>query len=274
MSGMFAVDTFHHQRPDHGVIVSYQLGQGSDLLLLHDMAGSARYWGELLTHHVLDQYRVTVLDQRGHGNAAHGTNYHMDAFIADACAVVHERALTRSIVIGHGLGAMQAVCVAQRMPELVRGLVLLDPPWFDEPVSVTEIAGQQATLQHQLHTWQQMSAERRVQTISEHSPHWSPVAIESWSDARVLCDNRAVAWMSAYATPVAEQLALIQHPVLLLSGDVTRGAYLSERMGALVKATLRTCEYVHIAEVGHDIHHDRPQAYLRAFRRFLRTLAP
>ena len=270
MSGFFAVDTQHHQRPDHGVIVSYQLGQGPDLLLLHDIAGSARYWGASLTQHVLDQYRVTVLDQRGHGDAAHGVNYQMDAFVADACAVVQELALVRPVLIGHGLGAMQAVAVAHAMPAVVRGLILLDPPWFDDPVSVVDIEVQQASWQHQLRTFQQMSSANRVHTISTQAPHWSPVAIEAWADARVLCDERAVAWLNALATPVAEQLALIQHPVLLLSGDVTRGAYLHEDMGAHVAAKLLKCQHTHITEVGDDIHNYRPSTYMRAISRFMR----
>lgn len=273
MSGMFAVDVCQHQRPEHGVIVSYQLGQGPDLLLLHDMAGSARYWGAALTQHVLDQYRVTVLDQRGHGDAAHGTNYYMDAFVADACAVVSERVLRQPVLIGHGLGAMQAVAVAHAMPGSVRGLILLDPPWFDVPVSASDIEVRQTTWQRHLRTWQQMSEDARLHEVSTRSPHWSPVAIEAWSDARVLCDERAVAWLDALSTPVADQLALIHHPVLVLSGDIMRGAYMSESMGGYVTATVVTGHHVHIAEVGHDMHHDRPQTYMRAIRKFMRILA-
>lgn len=271
MSGFFAVDTVHHQRTDAGVITSYQLGQGPSLLLLHDVAGSARYWGETLTQHALDQYRVTVVDQRGHGTASHFGDYTMAAFVADACAVMTELSLNHTIIIGQGLGALQACAVAQASPNQVRGLILLDPPWDETPPSADAIATQQAQWHHQLMSWQQMSDEDRLQSIVRTAPDWTPVAVHAWSDARAQCDTRALAWLDAYATPFETIVSAIQHPTLVIYGDALRGAHMTDAVSQKVQSlsALVTCAY--ISETGHDTHHDRPKAYMKAVRAFLRS---
>lgn len=271
MSGFFAVDIVHHQRTDAGVITSYQLGQGPSLLLLHDVAGSARYWGETLTQHVLDQYRVTVVDQRGHGTASHFGDYTMAAFVADACAVMTELSLNHTIIIGQGLGALQACAVAQASPNQVRALILLDPPWWETSPSADAIATQQAQWRHQLMGWQQMSDEDRLQSIVRTAPDWTPVAVHAWSDSRAQCDTHALAWLEAYATSFEMVVRAIQYPTLVIYGDTTRGTHMTDAVAQKAQSlsALVTCAY--ISETGHDAHHDRPKAYMKAVRAFLRA---
>lgn len=271
MSGFFAVDTVHHHRSDAGVITSYQLGQGPSLLLLHDVAGSARYWGETLTQHALDQYRVSVIDQRGHGNASHFGEYTMAAFVADACAVMTELSLDQTIIIGQGLGALQACAVAQILPPSVRGLILLDPPWFGQPPSADAIAAQQAQWLHQLMGWQQMSDENRLQGIARTAPDWTPVAVHAWSDARAQCDTHTLAWLEAYASPFEAVVRAIHHPTLVIYGDTSRGAHMTDAVAQMVQSLSAFVTCAHISETGHDVHHDRPKAYMKAVRAFLRN---
>jgi pimeloyl-ACP methyl ester carboxylesterase len=271
MTGFFAVDITHHHRDNTGDITSYQLGNGPNLLLLHDIAGSARYWGQTLTEHALDMYRVTVLDQRGHGNASHFGTYDMAAFVDDASAVLVELGLTKTMIIGHGLGAIQACALAQRHPDAVRALIMVDPPWF---VERPDIAILRARWHHQLMELQQMSDDHRLQRIVRTAPDWTPVAVHAWSDARAQCDTRALAWLDAYTTAIKETVSAIHHPTLVLYGDVARGAHMTPAVAQLVQSDSARVTCVHINETGHDLYHDRPKAYMKAVRNFVRNITP
>jgi pimeloyl-ACP methyl ester carboxylesterase len=270
MTGFFAVDMTDHQRDNAGVIKSYQLGQGPNLLLLHDVAGSARYWGQTLTEHALDMYRATVIDQRGHGNASYFGAYDMAAFVDDACAVVAELGLTKMIIIGHGLGALQACAVAQRCPERMRALILVDPPWFETPPNIPELRAQ---WMHRLMELQQLSDEERISRIVRIAHGWTPVAVHAWSDARAQCDTRALTWLDAYAISFNETVQNIQHPTLVIYGDVAHGAHMTPVIAEMVSSLSTHVTCVQINETGHDLYHDRPKAYMKAVHNFLRTIA-
>jgi len=270
MTGFFAVDITDHQRDNAGVIKSYQLGQGPNLLLLHDVAGSARYWGQTLTEHALDMYHVTVIDQRGHGNASHFGAYDMVAFVDDACAVVAELGLTKMIIIGHGLGALQACAVAQRSPAVVRALILVDPPLYETAPNITELRTQWL---HRLMELQQLSDEERISRVVRIAPDWTPVAAHAWSDARAVCDTHALAWLDAYTTAIKETVSAIHHPTMVMYGDAARGAHMTPAVAQFVQSASAHVTCVHINETGHDLYHDRPKAYMKAVHNFLRTIA-
>jgi pimeloyl-ACP methyl ester carboxylesterase len=98
------------------------------LLLIHGITSSTRTWSWLIPT-LAPRYRVLRLDLRGHGGSgrAPGT-YDMDGYVSDAVATVEQAAGRPSIVIGHSLGGATAIGLAQARPDLVRALVLEDPP--------------------------------------------------------------------------------------------------------------------------------------------------
>ena len=97
------------------------------VLVLHGILGSTVTW-DWLVPHLVDRYRVIRLDFRGHGKSdrAPGT-YEADGWISDAATACREVAGAPCLVIGHSLGGGTAAGLAQRHPELVRGIALEDP---------------------------------------------------------------------------------------------------------------------------------------------------
>jgi pimeloyl-ACP methyl ester carboxylesterase len=73
------------------------------------------------------RFRVVTYDARGHGlSAKPPSGYGFDPIVADARAVIRTVALRRPIVVGHSWGAMVALELAARHPQLVEGAVLVD----------------------------------------------------------------------------------------------------------------------------------------------------
>lgn len=102
-------------------------GDGPPLLLLHGLGGGALNWVELLPS-LLRRYRVIAPDLPGHGGSAPLARPPDMAAYADTVAALlhHERAVP-ALVAGHSFGGLVALRLAQRRPELVRGLLLAAP---------------------------------------------------------------------------------------------------------------------------------------------------
>ena len=97
------------------------------VLLLHGITGSTRTW-DWFVPRLVDRYRVLRLDFRGHGASSHAPGtYLTDGWVSDAAAAVREVAGRPVAVVGHSLGGGTAAGLAQRHPDLVRGIALEDP---------------------------------------------------------------------------------------------------------------------------------------------------
>ncbi len=110
------------------VSVSYQLTgspAGRPLVLLHGLGDSGPDWmpvlAELATH-----FQVFVLDLRGHGNSSRPGTYSFELMRDDVLGFLDAVGLTRVALVGHSMGAVVAVLVAQAAPDRVTQLVLED----------------------------------------------------------------------------------------------------------------------------------------------------
>jgi pimeloyl-ACP methyl ester carboxylesterase len=130
--GMTVATSFEGLEERRGELAGVELryfvgGAGPSLLLLHGLGGGALNWVELLPS-LLDRYRVAVPDLPGHGRSGPlGPGAAMAAY-ADVVAALTEREHSGpALVAGHSFGGLVALRLAQRRPDLVRGLLLLAP---------------------------------------------------------------------------------------------------------------------------------------------------
>jgi pimeloyl-ACP methyl ester carboxylesterase len=96
------------------------------ILLMHGITSSRRSW-DWFVPRLSDRYRVLSLDFRGHGSSGRAPgDYQPRAYVTDAVAVLAQ--VGPAILVGHSLGGVTAAALSQQRPELVRALVLEDPP--------------------------------------------------------------------------------------------------------------------------------------------------
>jgi pimeloyl-ACP methyl ester carboxylesterase len=99
--------------------------QGPTLLFLHGAAGSwhnFRLQIECLQHH----YRILSLDLRGHGLSPWPGGSSIEDFAQDVFQVIEAKINGPFALVGHSFGGCLATMVAQRMPDRVRGVALLN----------------------------------------------------------------------------------------------------------------------------------------------------
>jgi lipase len=92
------------------------------VLALHGLTGHGRRWETLATG-CLDDVAVLAPDLLGHGRSSWSAPWTIDANVAALADLLTEPVLA----VGHSFGAAVALHLAAARPDLVSGLVLLDP---------------------------------------------------------------------------------------------------------------------------------------------------
>ncbi len=94
------------------------LGRGRPVFFLHGWSGSWRYWIPSMQAASL-KYRAYALDFWGFGDSVKNQKYSLE----DQAQLVHDfmdkMGIFRVALVGHGLGALVAIEIASRWPEMV-----------------------------------------------------------------------------------------------------------------------------------------------------------
>ena len=78
------------------------------------------------------KYILYLVDCFGHGNSEKNSKLYRCNIIGDAIAEFIESVIAQKCVIsGHSSGGILAAYVAGKIPELINGLLLEDPPFFN-----------------------------------------------------------------------------------------------------------------------------------------------
>ncbi len=103
-------------------------GAGDPIVLVHGCFTSSRLWQELLPR-LPAGHRLLVVDLLGHGRSdpADGRPMTIAAHADRLAALLDLMGIASATVVGHGMGATIAAVVAQRRPERVPRLALVNP---------------------------------------------------------------------------------------------------------------------------------------------------
>ena len=78
-------------------------------------------------------YRIVALDLRGHGrSSAPADGYTLSDYADDVLAVLSAVSVERVVLIGHSMGALICSLIADRRPDSVLGLVVVDAPYAND----------------------------------------------------------------------------------------------------------------------------------------------
>ena len=102
-----------------------EAGQGSPVVLLHGLFGSARNLGGL-ARALAVTHRVLSMDLRNHGDSPHTPGMDYDTMAADVAETMDAAGLAEAAVLGHSMGGKVAMRLALSTPHRVRRLVVAD----------------------------------------------------------------------------------------------------------------------------------------------------
>ena len=102
------------------------------LVLIHGLASNATRWSEFVgTTQLSQNWNLLRVDLRGHGGSLDHGRISMDVWCKDLAAVLAEERISRAVIVGHCLGANVALWFADRAPQAVEALVLIEPMFRD-----------------------------------------------------------------------------------------------------------------------------------------------
>jgi len=263
-------------------------GAGPALLLLHGVTRCGGDWEPLLPA-LAAQWKVIALDQRGHGSSARAESYLVTDYLADAVRFVRDEIGKPVVIIGHSLGAMVAAGVAAEAPDLVRGIVLEDPPfhtmgnriagsaWQAQFIGMKEAARRGGSIEQITDALADIRIPasgggfKRLGDLRDRaSLAWSARCL-SQLDPEVLTPVIEGRWLDGYDFPAL--LSRIRCPVLLLQADQAAGGALTDADAAAAVTALPSCEHIRFPGIGHQLHRDRPLAVLQAVQDFAASLS-
>lgn len=107
-------------------------GEGEPLVLFHPGGADSRAWEANLPG-LAENFRCYRFDRRGQGRTSDiGGPITFDVMTDDAIAFIEQVVGGPAHLFGHSIGAPAALLVAQRRPDLVRGLVFAESPFHYE----------------------------------------------------------------------------------------------------------------------------------------------
>lgn len=95
------------------------------MLALHGLTGHGQRWQQLGDQ--LPEITIAAPDLIGHGRSSWAAPWTIDANVAALAALLDEAAEAPVLVVGHSFGGGLAMNLAANRPDLVSGLLLLDP---------------------------------------------------------------------------------------------------------------------------------------------------
>lgn len=109
-----------------------ELGAGPLLVMLHGLVvGNLASWYFTAAPALAERFRVRMYDLRGHGRSERAADgYDLETMTDDLEAVIGEHA-GPVVLVGHSYGALIALRYAERHPERVARLALVEAPLLD-----------------------------------------------------------------------------------------------------------------------------------------------
>ncbi len=242
----------------------------ADVAFLHGFSDSARCWEPLVN--ALPGVRALAVDARGHGESGLPDEpIRYDALRDDAANVLSSQPVDGGvIVVGHSMGAMTAAYLAAARPDLVRALVLEDPPVGQ----AGERQDQVWSLPDWLKTLRAFDLSARIAQGRSNDPDWPVDELEPWAVAKAQVSPQLFEQTYQEPVPLTELLAKITCPVLLIHGDFDRGSLIStEYAEQCAQAAGGEFRAAHLAGAGHSVRRDNRSQYLEELSAFIRTSA-
>ncbi|MEA2156664.1 MAG: hypothetical protein QOE11_2804 [Solirubrobacteraceae bacterium] len=220
-----------------GVALHYtESGSGPPLLLIHGLASDAEGWSDAARSLATDGFRTIAYDRRGYG--ASGAP---DVYVAttvqeqaeDAAALLGRLDALPALLVGDGFGALVALELLVRRPQLATAAVLSDPPLFAYVPAATEALAEERKLLED-----GLRAGGRAAALAVWMGEGADLSrAESWQRGFFADYAGQASW-----SPSRRELRAIDVPVALVTGPASAAHVVAaaDAAAALLPAASRT----------------------------------
>jgi pimeloyl-ACP methyl ester carboxylesterase len=206
---------------DTALAVTDSRGAGRPVVYLNGAYASQRHWRRVIAQ-LGTGWRHITYDERARGRSKQSSDYSFEACIRDLDALLAATHVERPLLVGWSYGALLAMHWADRNPDRVLGVVVVDAA----PVGLTGEAGRE-----------------RIRQLFHKMRWFLPLASPFGLAARMTADEHAevnieLNEIAAASTPVLERLTCPVRFVLATGGNLGAGDEEMERMRATLDPVL------------------------------------
>lgn len=238
------------------------------LVVLHGFLGAGGNW-HTLARRFAERRPVFVPDARNHGRSFHADAFGYGEMVDDLVALLDAEGLDRVDLLGHSMGGKTAMRAAVEHPDRVARLVVAD-------ISPFPSSAQFAPYLDAMAAAPLATATDRADVeaaLAEAVPH---AGVRAFLMKSLLRTREGFRWtlnlpaLRAAWPSVADAVELhgtFDGPTLFVRGE--RSDYLTEDVWPLVHARFPHARLATIADAGHWLHADQPDAFFEAVTAFL-----
>ncbi|EMX0849024.1 esterase [Pluralibacter gergoviae] len=240
------------------------LHNNSPILLVHGLFGSLDNLG-ILARDLVQDHDILQVDMRNHGLSPRAPEMNYPAMAQDLLDTLDASGIDKIILIGHSMGGKAVMAFTALAPERVEKLVAIDIAPVDYPVrrhdeifaAVNAVTEAGCARRHQ-------AAEVMRQHLKEESV--IQFLLKSFVDGEWRF-NVPVLWDQYPHIVGWETIPAWDHPALFIPGG--NSPYVKESYRDDLLAQFPQARAHVIAGAGHWVHAEKPDAVLRAIRRYL-----
>lgn len=236
----------------------------SPIVLVHGLFGSLDNLG-VLARDLVQDHHVLQVDMRNHGLSPRSPEMNYPAMAQDLLDTLDAHQIEKASFIGHSMGGKAVMALTSLAPERIDRLVAIDMAPVDYKVRRHDeiFAAINAVSEAKVSSRQQAAALMREQLNEEGVVQF---LLKSFVDGEWRF-NVPVLW-DQYANIVGwEKIPAWDKPALFVCGG--NSSYVTDAYRDALLAQFPQARAYVIAGAGHWVHAEKPDAVLRAIRRYL-----
>lgn len=249
-----------------------QQGNGSTVLLIHGLFGSLDNLG-LLARHLEKNHHVISVDLRNHGRSFHSEAISYELMANDIFNLMKHLDVQQFSVVGHSMGGKVAMTLAALYPERITQLAILDmaPVAYLVRRHDNVFSGLNAVIENK--------PEKRSDADALMAQHIQEPGVRQFLSKSLFKNEQKLEWRFNVADLLAQydkitgwkECPPYLGPTLFVKGQ--NSDYIqAEHKDAIMKQFPAAKAHM-VANTGHWLHAEKPEAVNRVIERFLVTAA-
>ena len=262
----------------NGVRLFYEsTGEGEPLVLAHGSWGDHHNWDAVVPT-LAQNFRVIAYDRRGHSDserpAAQGS---FDEDADDLAALIVALGIAPAFVVGNSGGSIIALKTAIRHPDVIRALIVHEPPAVKLLDGRREFADALAVFDSRIQPVYELLSEQQWEQAARLFANTLAIGPDAWESTMTpefratFVRNAPTFWDELHDADGLNidlgKLAAFPRPILLTAG--TASAPFFPAVAAAIAAAVPVVRYELLDGADHVPHLSAPDLYLDRVTRFL-----
>ena len=245
-----------------------KLGEGSPLIIIHGLFGSADNWGTI-GKKFAENNTVFLVDLRNHGRSPHDPTMNYEVMAKDILELIQDENIIDPVLLGHSMGGKAALFFAENHPNILKKLIVADigiksyPMHHDQIIKGLKNIDLSITQKRSeaLESLHEYVKEVGIQQFLLKNLYWVGKGVLGWRmNLDVIIDN---------IHEILKEISIQSNTTetLFLRGEFSN--YIEKEDYAKIEEALPNSTIKTISNAGHWLHAENPLDFYKAVVNFI-----